>query len=83
MEVGLGTCARALELPPANEQGRTCMWNQLSYGDLVERPEGRPVALLVLDFELHIPWKLDSLHPPYRHPSGDDDGRQEHPAIIG
>jgi hypothetical protein len=36
------------------------MGNQLSYGDLVERPEGRPVALLVLDLELHA-----TVHLPY------------------
>src|SRR5687768_5724481 len=49
MEVGSSTCARALELSPANGERRTCMANQPAYGDVVVRLEAAALAIGQLD----------------------------------
>src|SRR5688572_14636274 len=52
MEGRLGTCARALESSPANEQRRTCMGNQPAYSDVVVRLEAAALATGRLDAAL-------------------------------
>jgi hypothetical protein len=52
VQVGLDTCARAHEPPPANEERRTCMANQPAYGDVVVRLEAAALAIGRLDAAL-------------------------------